>query len=158
MEIDINQTYPGANATPQELICLANEFHRAADSLFIQVKQGAPLSRAPAYLCAIHATELFLNAFLLHMGNTPQHIRSHHHDLTQKWELAAHHKLVLKKKTIDHLAKLTDDREYLLSRYGPELVDNFSQITRLTATLNEISKKVISMVSNQAITEDKNAA
>lgn len=37
---------------------------------------------------------------------------------------------------------MTANREYLVSRYGPELTQTTSQINRLTATVEELHEKV----------------
>ena len=37
---------------------------------------------------------------------------------------------------------MTESREYLISRYGPEMSGTLSESNRLMATLNEIAKKV----------------
>jgi hypothetical protein len=50
--------------------------------------------------------------------------------------------LVLRKRTVAHLNKLTESREYLVTRYGPELSTSLSQINRLMATLEEVARKV----------------
>jgi hypothetical protein len=52
------------------------------------------------------------------------------------------HGLILRKLTLAHLVRMTEDREYLVSRYGPELSGTLSESNRLMATLNEIAKKV----------------
>jgi len=36
---------------------------------------------------------------------------------------------------------MTEEREYLISRYGPEMAITPSEINRLVATLEEIAKK-----------------
>lgn len=57
--------------------------------------------------------------------------------------------LGLKSKTAAHLARLNDQREYLLVRYGPESMDGLSEHTRIFATLKEVGQKVSSAVYNQ---------
>jgi hypothetical protein len=48
----------------------------------------------------------------------------------------------LRELTLKHLGELSESREYLVTRYGPELASTASQINRLTATLGEVAKKV----------------
>ncbi|WP_340115213.1 hypothetical protein [Pelagibius sp. 7325] len=142
-------TYPGSSASAEEIIHLAREYQSAAPILQERARKGKPLSLAPARLCAIHAIELYLNAFLLSLGNTPEEIRSRHHDLAERAKLACEHGLRLRKKTAEHLVKLSRNREYLVSRYGPELASMHSEMNRLMATLEEVAKKVQGVVLGQ---------
>jgi hypothetical protein len=65
-----SKPYPGELATADQLRLLADEFREAADLLLErQGRRRAPLSRAPFRLSAIHAIELYLNAFLMHRGH-----------------------------------------------------------------------------------------
>jgi len=140
------QTYPGSNATPAEFVALADEYYSCAEVLMQRGKPRVAISRAPARLCAIHAIELYLNAFLLNSGELPEQVRAHLHNLANRTEIALSHGLVLRKLTKAHLIKMTEDREYLISRYGPEMSTTLSEITRLMATLNEVAKKVKSQI------------
>lgn len=90
-------------------------------------------------MCAIHAIELYLNAFLRHEGVTPEEIRGRLHDLA---EATFVDKLKLRKKTAQHLEAMTAKREYLISRYAPERAKEHTELTRLAATLAEVMKKV----------------
>ena len=89
----------------------------------------------------MHAIELYLNAFLLAGGTPPEQVRSHFHNLAARTESAIASGLVLRKRTAEHLRKMTEDREYLVSRYGPEMTSTLSELNRLMATLEEVSKK-----------------
>lgn len=142
MKDEVSNPYPGANATPVEIFALAVEYHSAAEALVANCRKREPVSRAPTRLCAIHAIELYLNAFLLATGDPPQRVRAHFHDLSGRARLAVDKGLILRKLTLAHLVKMTDDREYLISRYGPELSGTLSESNRLMATLNEVAKKV----------------
>ena len=143
------QTYPGSNATPAEFVALADEYFSCAEMLMPRGKPQVASSRAPARLCAIHAIELYLNAFLLNSGEQSQKVRAHLHNLANITEIAISHGLVLRKLTKAHLVKMTEDREYLISRYGPEMSTTLSEINRLMATLNEVAKKVKSRIDAQ---------
>ena len=90
-------------------------------------------------LCAIHAIELYLNAFLRHEGVAPEQIRARMHNLSDPQLVTA---IKLKKKTAEHLEALTNRREYLISRYGPEQVSQHTELHRLQATLKEMMMKV----------------
>jgi len=41
---------------------------------------------------------------------------------------------------------MAGNREYLVTRYGPEMAATISQINRLTATLEEVANKVTVMM------------
>src|SRR5690606_35743313 len=138
--------YPGASATPADIVELAVEYHTAAETLMLKGRSREPISRAPARLCAIHAIELYLNAFLLSRGMPPEKVRAHFHNLADRAKLAVDGGLILRKLTLAHLIKITDDREYLISRYGPEMSGTLSESNRLMATLNEVAKKVKSRI------------
>jgi len=127
---------------------LADEYCRAAQTLLECGRKGKPLSRAPFRLCAVHAIELYLNALLLHRGDKPEQIRGRKHDLAERTRLALESGLKLRERTADHLIKMTETREYLVSRYAPEMSSTLSEINRLEATLNEVGRKVAVIVRN----------
>jgi len=70
------ELYPGSQATAASLLLLAHEYRRSADILLASGRKGIAASYAPFRLTAIHAIELYLNAFLLHSGETPERIRA----------------------------------------------------------------------------------
>jgi hypothetical protein len=84
---------------------LANTYYHAAVVLFRDAKEKGPLAFAPARLCAIHAIELCLNAFLRHEGSPPGQIRARMHNLADPRFVAA---LKLREKTARHLADVTE--------------------------------------------------
>ena len=139
--------YPGELATPRQVYDLAEEYRRGAKALLQLGRPGKPLTRAPFRLTAIHAIELYLNAALLQRGHAPNQIRKLRHDLGTRAELAD---LRLRKLTMGHLQSLSLSQEYLVTRYGPELAATTSQINRLTATLDEVAKKVAPLISAAA--------
>ncbi|MEM7644743.1 MAG: hypothetical protein AAF366_19810 [Pseudomonadota bacterium] len=130
--------YPGENANPREILNLAEAYYLAAISLCEMPPKHARLSQAPARLCSIHAIELYLNAFLRFQGVSPGEIRGRLHDLKEP-DFAA--TLGLRKRTAAHLLTITDKREYLISRYAPEMTGHHSELSRLIATLKEVHKK-----------------
>ena len=141
-------TYPGDLATVPQLITLACEYRGAAHDLLTRGKRKSPSSWAPARLLALQAIELQLNAFLLHSGNDTHKIRSLRHNLAERGDLAISSGLVLRKRTLTHLYELSSGREYLITRYGPELSGSWTQINRLIATLDEITIKVSSALTS----------
>lgn len=126
---------------------LAIEYHKAAELLQTLGRRQQPLSRAPFRLAAIHAIELYLNAFLLHSEHSPAALRGLQHDFDTRTSLAMRSGLILRARTLVHLRSLDINREYLVSRYGPELASTSSQINRLMATLAEVGSKVIAKMS-----------
>ncbi|WP_245450346.1 hypothetical protein [Neorhizobium sp. SOG26] len=132
--------YPGSNASVREILALANSYYQAAIVLFRESqKKLVPLSSAPARMAAIHAIELYVNAFLRHEGAAPEEIRKRMHNLAEPTLVA---KLKLRKRTALHLEEMTARREYLIARYAPERVTDHTELNRLSATLVEVMKKV----------------
>ncbi|MGX9147231.1 hypothetical protein [Mesorhizobium sp. 128a] len=138
--------YPGELASPQQIHELAEEYRKAAHQLLPLGRPGKPLTRAPFRLSAIHAIELYLTALLLHRGHNPNQIRKMHHDLSARTEHTMAAGLRLRAKTAKHLQSLSQNREYLVTRYGPEMSATASQINRLTATLEEVAVKVTVLI------------
>jgi hypothetical protein len=130
--------YPGAAASKWEILDLAHAYSQAGTALFRKACKEEPLSYAPARLCCIHAIELYLNAFLRHEGATPEAIRKRMHDLADPGFVE---KLRLRRKTARHLATMTERREYLVARYGPEQIGSHTELNRLSATLVEVMTK-----------------
>ncbi|MER8822730.1 hypothetical protein [Mesorhizobium sp. M0619] len=139
--------YPGELASPQQIHELAEEYRKAAALLLQLGRSGKPLTRAPFRLSAIHAIELYLTALLLHRGHNPNQIRKMQHNLAERTERALEVGLRLRAKTANHLQSLSQNREYLVTRYGPELAATTSQINRLTATLEEVAVKVTFLIA-----------
>jgi hypothetical protein len=136
--------YPGAKASPAQICELAHQYRQAAELLVSLGRSGKPHTWAPFRLAAIHAIELYLNAFLLSSGMVPDEIRGMQHNLKTRTEAAMAAGLALRVRTTKHLLTLNEKREYLATRYGPELVSQMSNINRLSATLGEIAQKVAS--------------
>ncbi|WP_239805236.1 hypothetical protein [Croceicoccus hydrothermalis] len=141
--------YPGALASVQEIQALADEYRKAASILRPSGTRGKPISHAPMRLVAIQAIELYLNALLLNGGHSPAEVRGTQHDLAKKKELAIQCGLVLRARTAAHLCDLVERREYLVSRYGPELASSVSQINRLLATLYEVGNKISKIIGQK---------
>ncbi|GAY24710.1 MULTISPECIES: hypothetical protein [Sphingobium] len=137
-----SKAYPGEVATPNDIRQLADEYRGVAHDLMGRGKRGNPSSWAPARMTAIQAIELYLNALLLARGVKPAEIRGYQHDLRKRTANPAVSALRLRQRTLDHLGKLSEGREYLSIRYGPELSGDLSQLNRLMATLDEVAIKV----------------
>ena len=142
--------YPGASATPLELLALADEYRAAVALLDGLARPGQQCSRAPFRLVAIHAIELYLSAFLMSAGETAETIRSYGHNLAIRRERAIPHGLVLRLRTQAHLDLLSHKREYLVSRYGTDAMQDLSQPKRLAATLTEVANKVTAALRTKA--------
>lgn len=136
------QVYPGDVASPSQILALAEEYSRAAMVLYPLGTKRRPLTRAPMRLIAIQAIELYLNALLLSRGHNAAEIRGLQHNLGKRVDLASDCGLKLRRRTVQHLRNMGEHREYLIMRYGPEMAATASQINRLRATLEEVSKKV----------------
>jgi hypothetical protein len=141
-----SQPYPGDNATVEELFSLAEEYWKAAGVLKGTCRRGNPISHAPYRMVAIHAVELYLNALLRFQGLTPPDIRKMNHNLVERLGRACTTKLKLRNRTAAHIAVMSDCREYLVSRYGPDKMKNLSQLNRLEATLEQIRKEVHKLI------------
>jgi hypothetical protein len=131
---------PSGADDPQSVRRLADEYRDAAGPLLERRRRGEPLSLAPYRLIAIHAVELYLNALLRHHGMEDAAIRALGHDLGARLHLATARGLRLRKRTMEHLQALAQNREYVETRYRPALA-KASQLNRLQATLEEVSNK-----------------
>lgn len=147
MNVETKKVYPGELATSYQVLTLAHEYRHAAIHLAALGRPREPLSRAPFRLAAIHAIELYLNAFLLQRGHPASEIRGLQHNLAERLKLAASYGLQLKAKTAQHVNDLAENREYLVTRYGPEMTSSTSQLNRLTATMQEVSVKVSKLMA-----------
>lgn len=148
MSADTKKVYPGELATTYQVLMLAHEYRQAAIHLAALGRPREPLSRAPFRLAAIHAIELYLNAFLLKRGHPASEIRGLQHNLAERLKLAAKYGLQLKVKTAKHINDLAETREYLVTRYGPEMTDSASKLNRLTATMEEVSRKISKLMTS----------
>ncbi|TRB17116.1 hypothetical protein EXN70_31760 [Rhizobium rhizogenes] len=131
--------YPGKAASVQDILNLAKQYQDAANTLG---EGSSKLNQAPRRLLALHAVELYLNAFLLAKGVDPSAIRGLQHDLGERTRLASEAGLVLRKRTVAHLATLSSRNEYDAISYAPELTAALSQVNRVMATVDELSRKV----------------
>jgi hypothetical protein len=129
-------------ATPEDVLRLADSYRHAALALAGLGTRGDPVSRAPYRNAAIHAIELYLNALLLRAGRAPSLIRGLQHDFSARADLAITCGLLLRRRTAEHLRMIASTREYLVTRYGPELTSTLAQLNRLAATLDEVATKV----------------
>lgn len=147
MSFEGQSFYPGENASAGQLLTLAGEYRLSAEALLTLGRNGAPLSWAPYRLVAIHAIELYLNAYLIAAGHSQAAVRRLQHDTASRAQLAAVAKLRLRKRTAAHLQMLSTNREYLVARYDPAPV-SVSQLNRLHATLTELAIKVVALNSS----------
>jgi hypothetical protein len=70
------------------------------------------------------------------------------HDIAERTGLAIASGLRLRPRTTAHLHALAANREYLVTRYGPEGSGNASEINRLAATLEEVGRKVTELLAS----------
>ncbi|KQT33680.1 hypothetical protein ASG29_06620 [Sphingomonas sp. Leaf412] len=121
---------------------LAEVYRDAAFRAAGAIQRGDPLTAAPLRLLALHSVELNLSAYLILKGGTAATIRRLGHDLGARLALATEAGLVLRRRTAAHVEAVARDREYLVARYGPELLGTVSQVNRLLATMEEVAGKV----------------
>ncbi len=135
--------HPDQSAKVQDILALAVQYRDAA------VKLGEGVSKPnhiPRRLLALHSIELYLDALLLAKGVDHTTIRGFEHNLGERTRIAVDAGLVLRSRTAEHLAILSANREYLVIRYGPAPTAKLSQINRVMATLDELSRKVRRML------------
>jgi len=131
--------YPAKTAGVRGILNLATQYQDAANKLG---EGSSKPNQAPRRLLALHAMELYLSAFLLAKGVDPATIRGFRHDLGERVRIASEGGLVLRKRTVAHLATLSASNEYHVVSYVPELMSTLSQVNRVMATVDELSRKV----------------
>ncbi|NTI78395.1 hypothetical protein G6L79_30820 [Agrobacterium rhizogenes] len=131
--------YPGKAAEVRGILNLATQYRDAASKLG---ESSSKPNQLPQRLLALHAMELYLDAFLLANGVNPTTIGGFRHDLGERARIASEAGLVLRKRTVAHLATLSARNEYHIIRYVPELMSTLSQVNRVMATVDELSRKV----------------
>lgn len=131
--------YPAKAAGVRGILNLAKQYQDAASKLGEGSSKSNP---APRRLLALHAMELYLNAFLLAKGVDPAMIRGFRHDLGERTRIASEVGLVLRKRTVAHLTTLSASNEYQIIMYAPELTSTLSQVNRVMATVDELSRTV----------------
>ncbi|NTH22996.1 hypothetical protein G6L73_31580 [Agrobacterium rhizogenes] len=131
--------YPGKAAGVRGILNLAKQYQDAAGKL----GEGSSKSnQAPRRLLALHAMELYLDAFLLAKGVNTATIGGFRHDLRELTRIASEAGLVLRKRTVAHLETLSASNEYDVVSYAQELISTLSQVSRIMATVDELSRKV----------------
>jgi len=147
----LDAAYPGDTASIHEILGLASQYRMAAILLGERSPRGQPLSHIPRRFLALHSIELYLNVFLLAKGILdPASVRGLQHNIGERSRMASDAGLNLRKRTAEHLETLTSKREYLITRYGPEMTAALSQVNRVMATLEELSQKVPKVVGSAA--------
>ena len=142
-------SYPGTEASVGTVMTLADAYWDAAHRLLPQIEKGRSVSSTPARLCAIQSIETYLNAFLLFHSVDRKQVRGLQHDLAERTRLAVEKGLSLRRRTAEHLVRLSDQRDYLMVRYGPEQLSDLFEINRMFATLKEIAEKVRAAIFEQ---------
>lgn len=93
-------------------------------------------------MLAIHSIELNLSAFLLANGRTHVELRALRHDVATRVDLASALGLGLRQRTAEHIRTIARDREYLVTRYGPNCLSGLPPANRVLATVVEVAAKV----------------
>ena len=134
--------YPDQSAKVRDILALATQYRDAAVTLGEGVsKSGHP----PRRLLALHSIELHLNALLLAKGLDRDTVNGLQLDLGERTRRAVMPASFCA-GTAEHLASLSSNREYLVIRYRPDLTASISQMSRLMATLDELSRKIRKML------------
>jgi hypothetical protein len=146
--------YPGSEASAYAIARLAAEYAHATTVILAHDSRRELFSLAPVRLLAIQAIELYLHAFLRAAGTPPEQIRGFQHDLAGIAKLAFDKGLILRQKTVRHIASISESREYLVLRYGPEQITAGPQLNRVLQTLKQLSEKVMPAVRAAPFTRD----
>jgi hypothetical protein len=140
---DESQNFPHVSeASAQEFLAFADEFHRAALVARKLCEPKKPLTRIGFCSLAIHAIELYLNAYLRNLEVSPAELKKISHNLRKRRLMAVAGGLKLRRKTQEHLDFMTVCREYRKVRYGPEIGSEKSELSQIDRTLREVAKKV----------------
>ena len=129
-------------ASVEATLRMADVYAAAARELLAPGRRSDPLAQAPGRLLALHATELYLSAWLRRAGESGRQVRARQHDLAGRAQTALALGLGLRRRTACHLARASDLREYLVVRYDPDGLGALSRVNRLLATLEEVAHKV----------------
>lgn len=135
----------------QDLLSLASQYRAAAFKLEV----APPPTQLPQRLLALHAIELYLDALLRVKGIEEQPIGTFRHDLGERARIAVSTGLVLRNRTLAHLQTLSSATEYVVVRYDPKLTSTLSQLNRVMATLEEVSRKVSKMMRQKRAVNGK---
>ncbi|SDN89879.1 hypothetical protein [Ensifer sp. YR511] len=138
----------GKSASVRDVLNLASQYKAAA----IKLGEAPPSpNHLPQRLLALHAIELYLDALLQARGLDDETVRNFQHDLGERARIALAAGLVLRNRTLAHLAALSSNTKYLIVRYAPERTSTLSQVNRAMTTLEEISRKVPKMVKSAKV-------
>jgi hypothetical protein len=148
--------FPGDSMDSLKTLALAAEYEQASIALRKLARRGEFQSFAPFRLAALHALELYFVSFLRMHGVANTEIRSTGHQFCAKMELAARYGFSVRKRTCDHLAQLTGNREYLVTRYDTTMLPLLTQVNRLEATLKEVGANVTLIVHARAAAAQAN--
>jgi hypothetical protein len=140
--------YPGEKMSPGQMLALAHEYKRIAQSLDKLEIKSRPIALAPFRFAAIHAIELYINAYLLFRGVEARELRKINHDLVRRQIWAHELGLVLRSKTIERIGQIMLNREYLSARYSVCHVKNGLDFTQLEMVMSELAKKVTMKICN----------
>jgi len=129
------------DASPADLIRLADQFGKAADKALRSVKRGDDESRGAFRVSALRAIDLALSAALIHNGHSRYAVRAMQTNLHRRAILVATYHIVLDGQSLKHLYTLNHDRPYHRSRYDQQVGGN-ENTDALAATLRDVLLKV----------------
>ncbi|HEY1125778.1 MAG TPA: hypothetical protein VGE65_09095 [Sphingobium sp.] len=148
MKMDPISSYPGSDASPKQIIALAEQYRAAAEILHRDGPRGHARRWAPFRLCACQAIELCLSAALRHAGMEAALVRGMHHKLKERLDLldpAA----PLSDKARERLILLEERREYLVVRYDAARLNQTLHPDALLATVQEVEAVVRQLVADE---------
>lgn len=126
----------------EEIVGLARIYAACASDLAAAVVGGGVARQAPARFCAVHAVELYLNAYLRHCGMPGAELRRMCHDQSARLMHAMARGLRLPNGTALHIIRMSEDRDYLRLRYELSAAATLAPMTRIAATLRDVGAAV----------------
>lgn len=132
---------PGGTAT------LTERYKDAAIKLCEASLKSNHVSRR---LLALHSIALYFNVLLLAKGINHKTIRRFRLDLGEQARIAINLGIALRKRTSAHFVTLSLSNEYQVIWYAPTLIATLSQLSRVMATLDELSQKVRRLLKKPA--------
>lgn len=148
---NLEKRYPGEGATGYGLFLLAESYHAGAKILLEHRHKRELRDPGPAILLFSHAIELYLNCFLRLRGLEASEIRSLGHSFEARCQRGLELGLLLKRRTVARLEKLTQDRAYLAARYDVTLHYHERNLARLLEAAADIRENVHQALSQSGI-------
>lgn len=131
-----------------QMLSLAHEYRKIALTLDKLEVKKRPIALAPYRFAAVHAIELYINAFLMFKGYEAKALRGANHDFAKRQKWANELGLVLHSKTIARIDQIMLNREYLAARYSISHMKHGLDFAQLEIIMVELAKKVTAKICN----------